>query len=339
MSKSKGNVIDPLDMVEEHSADIIRFTLAYLAVQGRDIKLGAKNLEQFRNFTNKLYNASNYLQLNVDTFPELKDIEIKTPLGKYMQSRLAVAVENVRGTLETFKFNEAASELYKFVWNEFCDWGIEYSKASKESIVELGAIFKETLKMTSPFMPFIADHLYHKLSGTTLEDGTSLMVENFPKEVEQNESIEKMFNVIEEAITAIRRAKVIIDMGNSKIAKAYVKVNVQLDSQMAKPFIEKLAKVENIEFVSEKQVDCITDVSDNLEVYIPKGEIDMSPIIAKLEKQKEKLEKEINKLNGMLSNERFVANAPEAVVTENKEALANAREKFAKVEAELNSLV
>ncbi|HFU75919.1 MAG TPA: valine--tRNA ligase, partial [Arcobacter sp.] len=233
----------------------------------------------------------------------------------------------------------AASELYKFVWNEFCDWGIEYSKASKESIVELGAIFKETLKMTSPFMPFIADHLYHKLSGTTLEDGTSLMVENFPKEVEQNESIEKMFNVIEEAITAIRRAKVIIDMGNSKIAKAYVKVNVQLDSQMAKPFIEKLAKVENIEFVSEKQVDCITDVSDNLEVYIPKGEIDMSPIIAKLEKQKEKLEKEINKLNGMLSNERFVANAPEAVVTENKEALANAREKFAKVEAELNSLV
>ena len=78
MSKSKGNVIDPLDMVEEHSADIIRFTLAYLAVQGRDIKLGAKNLEQFRNFTNKLYNATNYLQLNVETFPELKDIEVKT---------------------------------------------------------------------------------------------------------------------------------------------------------------------------------------------------------------------------------------------------------------------
>jgi len=338
MSKSKGNVIDPLDMVEEHSADIIRFTLAYLAVQGRDIKLGAKNLEQFRNFTNKLYNASNFLQLNVEKFPDLKDIEIKTPLGIWMQSRLANAVAEIRETLETYKFNEAASILYRFVWTEFCDWGIEYSKANKEAIVELGAIFKETLKMVSPFMPFISEHLYHKLSGTSLEEGDSVMVMNFPKDVARNEKSEADFRVIEEAITAIRRAKVIIDMGNSKIAKAYIKVNTDLDTDMAKPFIEKLAKVEELVFVDEKQADCITDVSDNLEVYIPKGEIDMSPIIDKLTKQKEKLEKEINKLNGMLSNERFVANAPEAVVAENKEALANAQEKFAKVEAELKSL-
>ena len=338
MSKSKGNVIDPLDMVEEHSADIIRFTLAYLAVQGRDIKLGAKNLEQFRNFTNKLYNASNFLQLNVDQFPDLADIKITTPLGIWMQSRLSKAVDEIRETLDTYKFNEAASILYRFVWTEFCDWGIEYSKASKDSIVELGAIFKETLKMISPFMPFISEHLYHKLSGTSLEEGNSVMIMNFPKDVKKDEKSEFEFAIIEEIITATRRAKVVIDMGNSKIAKAYVKVNVELDTNMAKPFVEKLAKVENIEFVSQKQVDCITDVSDNLEVYIPKGEIDMSPIITKLERQKEKLEREINKLNGMLSNERFVANAPEEVVAENEEALANAQEKFSKVEAELNSL-
>jgi len=339
MSKSKGNVIDPLDMVEEHSADIIRFTLAYLAIQGRDIKLGAKNLEQFRNFTNKLYNASNFLQLNVDIFPELKEIEIKTALGKYMKSRLAVAVENVRGTLETYKFNEAASELYKFVWNEFCDWGIEYSKASKESIVELGAIFKETLKMISPFMPFIADHLYHKLSGTSIEEGDSVMVMNFPKEIKQDKDAEHMFSIIEEAITAIRRAKVIIDMGNSKIAKAYIKLNENMDVTIARPFIEKLAKVENVEFVVEKIENSITDLSDNLEVYIPRGEIDLTPIISKLEKQKEKLEKEVAKLNGMLSNERFVANAPQAVIDENKAGLEAASDKLAKVEAELQSLL
>ena len=338
MSKSKGNVIDPLDMVEEHSADIIRFTLAYLAVQGRDIKLGAKNLEQFRNFTNKLYNASNFLQLNVEKFPDLADIEIKTPLGIWMQSRLSVAIEEIRETLDSYKFNESASILYRFVWTEFCDWGIEYSKANKEAIVELGAIFKETLKMVSPFMPFISEHLYHKLSGTSLEEGDSVMVMNFPKDVARDEKSEADFATIEEAITAIRRAKVIIDMGNSKIAKAYVKVNSELDTAMAKPFIEKLAKVENIEFVSEKQADCITDVSDNLEVYIPKGEIDMSPIIDKLTKQKEKLEKEINKLNGMLSNEKFVANAKPEVVATNKEALVNAQEKFSKVDAELASL-
>ena len=339
MSKSKGNVIDPLDMVEEHSADIIRFTLAYLAVQGRDIKLGAKNLEQFRNFTNKLYNASNFLTLNVDTFADLNDIEIKTPLGIYMQSRLSHAVEDVRETLESFKFNEAASILYKFVWTEFCDWGIEYSKASKESIGELGAIFKETLKLVSPFMPFISDFLYHKLSGTSLEQGDkSLMVSNFPKDIAKDETTESMFEIIEEAITAIRRAKVVIDMGNSKIAKAYVKLDKAIDTSIAKPFIEKLAKVENIEFVDAKVDNSITDVSNNLEVYLPTSEIDMSPIIDKLTKQKEKTQKEFDKLNGMLSNERFVANAPEAVVAENKQALQEAQIKLEKIQNELNAI-
>jgi len=339
MSKSKGNVIDPLDMVEEHSADIIRFTLAYLAVQGRDIKLGEKNLEQFRNFTNKLYNASNFLQLNVETFPDLQDCEIKTVLGKYMQSRLSKAVDSVRENLETFKFNEAASELYKFVWNEFCDWGIEYSKGSKDSILELGAIFKETLKMISPFMPFIADHLYHKLSGTTIEEGESLMINNFPSNIKKDEEAESLFAIIEEAITALRRAKVIIDMGNSKIAKAYIKLDKSVDTELIKSFIEKLAKVENIEFVEAKVENSITDVSDNLEVYLPTGEIDMAPIISKLTRQKEKLEKEIMKLNGMLSNERFVANAPENVIAENRAGLAAAQDKCSKVEAELKSLL
>ncbi|MGE3300439.1 MAG: class I tRNA ligase family protein, partial [Arcobacter sp.] len=338
MSKSKGNVIDPLDMVNEHSADIIRFTLAYLCVQGRDIKLGAKNLEQFRNFTNKLYNASNFLQLNVETFPDLKDIKIETPLGLYMQSKLSDAVDELRNALETYKFNESASILYKFVWNEFCDWGIEYAKASKDSVIELGAIFKETLKMVSPFMPFISDYLYHKLSGTTLENGDSLMIMNFPKEIAKNQEIEDMFAIIEEAITAIRRAKVIIDMGNSKIVKAYLKINKNIDNEMAKPFIEKLAKVENIEFVTAKVENSITDVSDNLEVYIPTGEIDMTPIISKLTKQQEKLEKEIAKLSGMLNNEKFVANAPANVLEENRAGLTSAEDKLAKVVAELKSL-
>jgi valyl-tRNA synthetase len=335
MSKSKGNVIDPLDMVEAHSADIIRFTLAYLAVQGRDIKLGEKNLEQFRNFTNKLYNATNYLQLNHDTFPELCDIEIKTPLGRYMQSRLSKTVESIRSKIEAYKFDEMAKELYNFTWNEFCDWGIEYSKADKESIIELGAIFKETLKMISPIMPFIADHLYHKLSGTTLEEGKSLMIMSFPKAIKADEEAEAMFAIIEESITALRRAKVIIDMGNSKIDKAYIKLNANIDTDMAKPFIQRLGKVLEIEFVDAKVENSITDVSDNLEVYLPTGEIDMKPIITKLTRQKEKLEKEINKLNGMLNNERFVANAPAEVLAVNKKALGDAQSKMSKVESEL----
>ncbi|MEA3384058.1 MAG: valine--tRNA ligase [Campylobacterota bacterium] len=338
MSKSKGNVIDPLDMVEEFSADIVRFSLAYLAVQGRDIKIGKKHLELYRNFTNKFYNAANFLQLNADTFPDLKDCEIKTPLGKYMLSKLATATNEVRINLDTYKFNEAASSLYRFVWNEFCDWGIEYSKASKDSVIELGAIFKETLKLTSPFMPFISEYLYQRLSGTSLDTSDSIMIMNFPKDLTYDKEIEDMFTIIEEAITSLRRAKVVIDMGNSKISKAYIKLDIKMDTGIAKPFIEKLAKVEDIEFVNSKVENSITDVSDNMEVYLPTSEIDMAPIISKLTKQKEKLEKEIAKLSGMLRNEKFVANAPENVIIENREALEAATTKLTKVEVELKTL-
>ncbi len=338
MSKSKGNVIDPLDMVEEFSADIVRFSLAYLAVQGRDIKLGKKHLELYRNFTNKFYNASNFLSLNVSVFPDLKDIEVKTALGKYMLSKLSTAADEVRENLDVYKFNEAASSLYRFVWNEFCDWGIEYSKASKDSITELGAIFKETLKLTSPFMPFISEYLYQKLSGTQLEDSESIMVMHYPKDLAKNEEIESMFAIIEEAIVSIRRAKVVIDMGNSKIEKAYVKLDKNIDKELAKPFIEKLAKVESIEFVETKVENSITDVSNNLEVYLPTAQIDMSAITDKLTKQKEKALKEFDKLNSMLSNERFVANAPANVVEENKKALEEVKTKLEKIENELKAI-
>jgi len=161
----------------------------------------------------------------------------------------------------------------------------------------------------------------------------------FPKKIKRDIKSETIFNIIEESITSLRRAKVIIDMGNSKISKAYVKLDKSIDTNIAKPFIEKLAKVENIEFVDSKVDNSITDISDNLEVYLPTNEIDMTPIISKLTKQKEKLEKEIQKLNGMLSNERFVANAPAKVIEDNKKSLEDAKNKFLKVENELKELV
>ena len=187
-------------------------------------------------------------------------------------------------------------------------------------------------------MPFIADFLYHKLSGTTLEEGESLMINNFPKNIAKNQEVEDMFAIIEEAIISVRRAKVVIDMGNSKIAKAYIKLDASIDKEVAKPFIEKLGKVENIEFVDSKVENSITDVSDNLEVYLPTSEIDMSPIIDKLTKQQAKTQKEFDKLNGMLSNERFVANAPEAVIAENRQALEDAKNKLEKIENELKAI-
>ncbi|SFV54414.1 Valyl-tRNA synthetase [hydrothermal vent metagenome] len=339
MSKSKGNVVDPLDTIEKYSADILRFTLAISAAQGRDIRMSDEKLELNRNFTNKLYNAVKYLQMNVDVFPDMNSFCVETPLGKYMLSRLNFATKEVRAYLDEYKFNDAALVMYKFLWNEFCGWGIELSKADKDSIVELGAVFKEAMKLLHPFMPFITEHLYHELSGTSLEDGESIMLMRFPTKTKQRPE-EATFEIIMDAIVSIRRAKVLVDLANQKIEKAFVKIDDLSDAQkeMMLPFIIKLAKVTEVTFTDTKVPNAVSDISDKCETFIPTDSIDLSSIIAKLEKQDEKLQKEIGKLNGMLNNERFVANAPEDVLAKNRGLLADAEAKRVKVLEQLTSL-
>jgi len=337
MSKSKGNVIDPLVMIEKYSSDALRFTLAVLAVQGRDIKLSEEKLELSRNFTNKLYNATNYLLLNADRFDDLSDIEVTTPLGRYMLSRLSTAINETRDYIEQYRFNDAATTLYRFLWGEFCDWGIELSKASKDSVSELGAIFKESMKLLHPFMPYITEYLYQRLSGSDLENSDSIMVKEYPKAYEIDEKIVDDFSLAIEAIVSVRRCKTLIDKANQRIEKAYIKFDKAIDRELMKPFIEKLAKVDEIEFVDSKPQNAVADVSDSLESYISTADIDMSAIIDKLNKQKAKLEKEITKLSNMLNNEKFVANAPKEVVESNQKALSEAQEKLSKIEDELKS--
>ena len=339
MSKSKGNVIDPLDMVNKYSADILRFTLAVSAAQGRDIRMSEEKLELNRNFTNKLYNASKYLQMNVDVFPDMNGFCVDTDLGKYMMSRLNFATKEVRAALDEYKFNDAALVIYKFIWNEFCGWGIELSKADKASIVELGAIFKEAMKLLHPFMPFITEHLYHELSGTSLEDGDSIMLMKYPSKTKQRKE-EETFEVIMDAIVSIRRAKVLVDLANQKIEKAFVKIDgiSKEEQDMMLPFIVKLAKVTDVAFTETKIENAVSDISDKCETFIPTDSIDLTPIITKLERQDEKLQKEIDKINKMLGNERFVANAPEDVLEKNRGLLEDALAKQVKVKEQLDSL-
>ena len=337
MSKSLGNVIDPLDSIEEYSADILRFTLALLAVQGRDIKLSDEKMKLVRNFTNKLYNASKYLLLNESEFEDLDKIELKTKLGIYINSRFNECVREVRENIDAYRFNDAANALYKFLWDEFCDWGIELSKADKSSVRELGSVFKEAMRLLSPFMPFISEYLYHELSGTNLQSSNSIMITKYPEIKERNLQIEGVFSLVIEAIVAIRRAKAAIDLGNSKIAKAYVKLNKDENLSEAKDYIALLAKCEQIEFISAKIDNAVCDVSENLEVFISLEGVDMSAMISRLTAQKNKLEKEIMKLSNMLNNEKFVANAPAEVIETNKAALASAKEQFEKVMSELSN--
>ena len=336
MSKSSGNIIDPLDKIDEYSADILRFTLTLLCVQGRDLRLSEEKMVLVRNFTNKLYNAHKFLLLNAPKFDDLDKIQVRTNLGRYMLSRFANCVNLVRENLEVYRFNDAGNEIYKFLWDEFCDWGIELSKADKGAISELGAIFKEAMKLLSPFMPFISDYLWHSLSGTSLENADSIMIAKYPRDIVRDEKIEQIFALVIEAVVSIRRAKATIELGNAKIAKAYVKCGVDLSG--AREFIRTLAKCDEIEFAHEIVANSARDVSENLESFVPLAGVDTSAIVARLNSQKTKLEKEILKLENMLANEKFIASAPANIIETNRAGLATAKEKMAKIVAELANL-
>ena len=335
MSKSSKNVVDPLLKIDEFSADILRFTLTILCVQGRDLRLSDDKLLIYRNFTNKLYNASKFLLLNASKFDDLDAAQIKTSLGKYMLSRFNCCVSAVRENLDEYRFNDAATELYKFFWDEFCDWGIELSKADKAAIGELGMIFKEAMKLLSPFMPFLSEYLYQELSGTKLQDARSIMVMRYPQLGGRDERIEELFSLLIEAIVSIRRAKATIELGNARVAKAYVKSAVDLSA--AADYIKTLAKVDEVEFTQQNIANSARDVSERLETFVPLEGVDLSGVISRLNAQKAKLQKEIEKLSSMLNNEKFVASAPQAVVEANREGLQSAQEKFAKVCDELKA--
>lgn len=342
MSKSKGNVVDPLELIEKYSADVLRFTLATLCAQGRDVKLSSNQLEISKNFTNKLYNAANFLLLNAQKFPNLSDIQTpKTPLGKYMAELLSKTIQEVHQYLESYRFNDGANALYRFLWGEFCDWGIEFSKADKDSILELGAIFKESMLLLHPYMPFISEYLWHKLDGNTLEESGSIMVKPYPTFTYCDNSNLQIFELISDSIISIRRAKTTIELANQKIPKAYIKSNIAISKDFAPTFVKyvsKLAKVEEIEITSQKIPHCIVDITEKVESYIPIQEINLTPIISRLEKQQEKTQKEIIKLQSMLKNEKFIANAPAQVLETNKKALIEQEEKLIKIQAELKSL-
>ncbi|KAB0575982.1 valine--tRNA ligase [Helicobacter pullorum NCTC 12824] len=342
MSKSKGNVVDPLELIEKYSADVLRFTLATLCAQGRDVKLSSNQLEISKNFTNKLYNAANFLLLNAQKFPNLSDIQTpKTPLGKYMAELLSKTIQEVHQHLESYRFNDGANALYRFLWGEFCDWGIEFSKADKDSILELGAIFKESMLLLHPYMPFISEYLWHKLDGSTLEESGSIMVKPYPTFKYCDNSNLQIFELISDSIISIRRAKTTIELANQKIPKAYIKSNIAISKDFAPTFVKyvsKLAKAEEIEITSQKIPHCIVDITEKVESYIPIQEINLTPIISRLEKQQEKTQKEIIKLQSMLKNEKFIANAPAQVLETNKKALIEQEEKLIKIQAELKSL-
>lgn len=352
MSKSKGNVIDPLEIISQYGADSVRFTLAMLCAQGRDIKLSNATLEISKNFANKLFNAVNFLMMYLEQlegeegvkkgFPTKEKLEdFKTPLGIYAKSRLNLATKEVRLALTSYRFNDGANILYRFLWGEFCDWFIELAKADKSSIYELGSVLKEALKLLHPYMPFITEDLWHTLNASSLETSLSIMVAPYPSEIIQDEEMENEFKIIQDAIISLRRAKMTLDIGNKPIAKAYIELNENKtikDNDLFVRFIAKLTKAQEVCIVKEKPEKSVSDVSEYCKSYLSLEGIDITPILKRLEGQREKLEKEISKLKGMLNNEKFIQNAPSEVLQSNRENLKECEEKLLKVQSELKAL-
>lgn len=338
MSKSKGNVINPLDSIKSHSADILRFTLAYHCIQGRDIRIGDKSFEIGNALGVKITNALNFLLLYKEQQKgEFKTLEsISSPLGRYMLACFNDCVIEVRNALEGYRFNDAANALYRFLFNDFCDWGIEFVKAQKDVVFELGGIFGETMKLLHPFMPFISEFVWHKIQGTELETSTSIMLLRFPtpRQITHDGS----FEIIKDIITSIRRAKIVIDCANKTIPLCYIKLNKMLDSSLITTFVPKLAKCENIEIVEDKQANCVFDMGKMSEIYLPTNNINLAELRAKLSKKEDKAQKEIAKLESMLDNKHFLANAPKELVESNKVALDEAKLRLEKIKMEMKSL-
>ncbi|MGI0406308.1 valine--tRNA ligase [Helicobacter himalayensis] len=350
MSKSRGNIIDPLEIIKSYGADCLRYCLASLCAQGRDVKLSYTQLDLSKNFANKIYNAAQFLMLYAKqlrpenpTFSELQDFN--TPLGRYLRARLNTTIIQLRASLETYRFNEATSIIERFLWNEFCDWGIELAKAQKEAIFELGAIFMQALKLLHPFMPFLSEDLWQMLRGTKLADSTSIMIEPFPQVGQRSEEqacadslLEAHFARIKDCIVSLRRLKATLELGNATISQVFFKLDVEVDSALLERFVCKLAKVEKISLVDSKPQDCIGDVGEYAQSFVKLEGIDLSAIITRLNAQDSKLQKEITKLATQLENPNFVKNAPAQVLEQTKVGLKNARELQQKVQDELKAL-
>ncbi|WP_104697012.1 MULTISPECIES: valine--tRNA ligase [unclassified Helicobacter] len=343
MSKSKGNVIDPLDMIEKYGADNLRFSLALLCAQGRDIKLSLNKLDNTQAFLIKLENAVKFLELyakqqdeNFVSFADKASLsDYKSNLGRYIKSRFNATCIKVQEELETYRFNDAALSIYSFLWFEFCDWGIELAKVEKKAVFELGSIFKEAMKMLHPFMPFVTESLWHRLNGSNLQDLDSIMISPYPDDRQRDLDIEKEFEIIKDCIVSMRRVKTLLDLGDRSIETAMIKVNEPVEFALLQQFVSKCAKVKEVAIVDSKPQNTIVDLGNFCESYLSLESVDLGAIIKRLRSQEEKINKEISKLQGMLQNKNFIANAPKDLIATNQESLKNAQEKLEKIQGEL----
>ena len=349
MSKSKGNVIDPLVIIEKYGADAFRFTLAAFAAQGRDIKLSEERIGGYRNFANKVWNASRFSLMNMEGYDENlidKDRIEYTLSDKWIMSRLNRTIEQTRDALENYRFNEGAHLLYQFVWHEFCDWYIElikpylFDKADSKLRLNtqhvLLGILNRVLCLLHPFMPFITEEIWSKLPNSK----GSITVHQYPKSDSNliDEKAEAEMNLIIDIVGNIRnvRGEMNIPPATKIETFLYTEDQETYDKlERNKDHIKNLAKIGTLSISSNKKEykSSATAVVDKVEIFVPlKGIIDFYEEEKRLKKESDKIEKKLMLLNKKLSNEDFLSKAPPHVIEDERIENINLIEKKRKFE-------
>jgi len=335
MSKSKGNVIDPLVIIEKYGADAFRFTLAAFAAQGRDIKLSEERIGGYRNFANKIWNASRFSLMNMEGYDENlidKDRIEYTLSDKWIMSRLNRTIEQTRDALENYRFNEGAHFLYQFVWHEFCDWYIElikpylFDKADSKLRLNtqhvLLGVLNTVLCLLHPFMPFITEEIWSKLPNS---EG-SITVHQYPKSDSNliDEKAEAEMNLIIDIVGNIRnvRGEMNIPPATQVETFLYTEDRETYDKlERNKDHIKNLARIGTLSMSSDKKEykSSATAVVDKVEIFVPlKGIIDFYEEEKRLKKESDKIEKKLILLNKKLSNEDFLSKAPPHVIEDER---------------------
>ncbi|MBT5469083.1 MAG: valine--tRNA ligase [Nitrospina sp.] len=353
MSKTKGNVIDPLQIMEQYGTDALRFTLAAFAAQGRDIKLAEDRIEGYRNFCNKLWNASRFAFMNLEDYKgscALDENANFSTADRWILSRLNRATKDVNEALEAFRFNDAALTVYKFIWNEYCDWYIELTKSKLFKPGEGRAVAQNVLihvldsalKLLHPFMPFITEEIWQKLP----QNEESIMVSSFPeyRESYADEAIESEMAVVMEVITGIRNIRGEMNLNPGLKLNVLVKTKnpeIQKILQAQGAYIKELARVEHLETGSdiEKPKVAASSVLGEMDLIIPlEGMMDFQEERNRVEKELKKIEKDLIFLNKKLSNPNFVKKAPAEVIEKDEQRKTTLSEKQAKLEIHLKTI-
>lgn len=325
MSKSKGNVIDPLVIIDEYGADAFRFTLAAFAAQGRDIKLSEDRIEGYYTFVNKIWNASRFILINLEKkeYGDVQGYKLEDE-DKWILHNLKQTAADVEKYIKSYDFNEAAGSIYHFFWNKFCDWYIEFIKDrifgdnNKEvAIATARFVLEKSLIILHPFMPFITEYIY-KFIGKK----ESIVVEDYP---EIKQSYEKEYENIEnviELISNIRNIRGEYNVAPSKSVEVFLNVSgedVKRIFSESENLIKRIAKVSKIDFIENELEDAAVNITRDYKVFVPLGGlIDAEAEIKRLEKEEKNLEKDYKILSGKLNNANYLKKAPLDVIEKDK---------------------